>query len=110
MSTADDLRENILDEFRKTADSDRVYPTDDPWPVGVLGNRGDPNIVLALPLAEALANVFSGEVGTRSQITTHYRYREVVNTAKGNRIELWIEFSLTPNVEESWKRVGYYAP
>jgi len=68
MSTADDLREKLLDEFRKTADSDRVYPTDDPWPVGVLGNRGDPNTILALPLAEAFANVFSGFVTGQAKV------------------------------------------
>lgn len=54
--SADVLREQIIEELRKTAQEGRVYRTTNPWPIGPLGNRGDPNLIGSLPLAEALAN------------------------------------------------------
>lgn len=53
--SAESFREHFLDELRKTADEARVYKTSTPWPIGPINNRGNPNTISALPLAEALS-------------------------------------------------------
>lgn len=56
---AAEFRERLLDELRLTAEPDRVYRTTEPWAIGPVTGRGDPNYSSALPLAEALANTLA---------------------------------------------------
>lgn len=51
------FREALLNELRKSAEEGRIYRTSSAWPIGTdAEGRGDPNLISALPFAEALGN------------------------------------------------------
>lgn len=96
----EDFLESFLDALRETDNSNRKYRTDDAWPIGVENDRGDPNLISVLPLAEALAiALVKGNLG----ISPSFRLREIpAEEAEKNTAELWLE--KTEDGGETWVR------
>lgn len=79
----------------------------------------DPDIVSDVGSGEVLCITANGDIirkpyngggGDITLLNTHWRTKEYINTNNNNRPELWLEYSATPEVEESWIWTNKFYP